>query len=89
MLVAGTALSLIAPVASQASEIVNLEEMNNYVRSEKTSPRLDSKSFINEVKDEVAKVNSRVDELDANENNFEAGAHRDTTTMDGKAAFTV
>jgi len=39
MLVAGTALSLIAPVASQASETLNLEEMNSYVRSEKKSPR--------------------------------------------------
>ena len=36
MLVAGTALSLIAPVASQA-DTVNLEEMNSYVRSEKST----------------------------------------------------
>ena len=41
MLVAGTAMSLIAPVASQASETVNLEEMNSYVRSEKSSSRID------------------------------------------------
>ena len=61
MLVAGTALSLIAPVASKASEIVNLEEMSSYVRSEKKSPRFDSKSFINDVKDELAKANNRID----------------------------
>ena len=50
MLVAGTALSLIAPVASQASETLNLEEMNSYVRSKKTSQRFDSNTFQNEVK---------------------------------------
>jgi hypothetical protein len=89
MLVAGTALSLIAPVASQASETVNLEEMGSYVRSEKTSSRLDSKSFINEVKDDLATINSRVDGLEARQNNFEAGGFSDTTAMDGKAVFTV
>ena len=46
MLVAGTALSLIAPVASQASETVNLEEMNSYVRSEKQSSRIDRTNCI-------------------------------------------
>jgi len=89
MLVAGTALSLIAPVASQASETINLEEMNSYVRSEKSSSRLDSNTFVNEVKDGLAKVNSRVDGLEARQNNFEAGGFSDTTTMDGKAVFTV
>ena len=33
MLVAGTALSLITPLAAQASDTVNLEEMNDYTRS--------------------------------------------------------
>ena len=89
MLVAGTAMSLIAPVASQASEAINLEEMNSYVRSEKTSSRIDSKTFLNEVKEDLAKINSRVDGLEAKQNNFEAGAFSDTTTMDGKAVFTV
>ena len=89
MLVAGTALSLIAPVASQASETVNLEEMGSYVRSEKTSSRLDSKSFINDVKDDLAAINSRVDGLEARQNDFEAGGFSDTTAMDGKAVFTV
>ena len=89
MLVAGTALSLIAPVASQASETVNLEEMGSYVRSEKRSSRLDSKSFINDVKNDLATINSRVDDLEARQNNFEAGGFSDTTTMDGKAVFTV
>ena len=64
MLVAGTALSLIAPVASQASETINLEEMNSYVRSQKNSSRIDSKTFLNDVKEDLAKINSRVDGLE-------------------------
>ena len=59
MLVAGTALSLIAPVASQASETVNLEEMNSYVRSAKSSPRFDSKTFVNQVNDGLVKIVTR------------------------------
>ena len=89
MLVAGTALSLIAPVASQASETVNLEEMNSYVRSEKSSSRLDSNTFVNEIKEDLANINSRVDGLEARQNNFEAGGFSDTTTLDGKAVFTL
>ncbi len=89
MLVAGTALSLIAPAASQASETVNLEEMNSYVRSEKASQRFDSDTFQNDVKESLAKANSRIDGLEAKQNNFEAGGFSDTTTMDGKAVFTV
>ena len=33
LLVAGASLSLIAPIAAQASDVVNLEEMNSYVHS--------------------------------------------------------
>ena len=88
MLVAGTALSFIAPIASQASETVNLEEMNSYVRSPKSSSRLDSNTF-NDIKEGLAKVNSRVDGLEARQNNFEAGGFSDTTTLDGKAVFAI
>ena len=49
MLVAGASLSLLAPVAAQASDVVNLDEMNSYARSKTKSSRLDSKPFINEV----------------------------------------
>ena len=35
MLVAGATLSLIAPIAAQASDVVNLEEMSSYARSTK------------------------------------------------------
>ena len=63
--------------------------MNSYVRSEKTSSRLDSKTFLNDVEDDLATINSRVDGLEAWQNNFEAGTFSDTTTMDGKAVFTI
>jgi hypothetical protein len=89
MLVAGTALSLIAPVASQASETVNLEEMNSFVRSGKANSRLDNKTFVNEVNEELATLKGRLDGLEAKQNNFEAGGFSDTTTLDGTAIFTL
>ena len=89
MLVAGTALSFIAPVASQASETVNLEEMNSYVRSEKASKRFDSNTFINEVSEDLAILKGRVDGLEVKQNEFEAGGFSDTTVLDGKAIFDV
>jgi len=49
MLVASAALSLIAPIAAQASDI-NLEEMNSYSRSNSSSKKqkFNSKTFANE-----------------------------------------
>ena len=89
MLVAGATLSLIAPIAAQASDVVNLEEMSSYSRSKKSSSRLDSKTFINEVSEDIANLKGRVDGLEAQQNNFEAGAFSSTTSMDGKAAFWI
>jgi len=89
LLVAGASVSLIAPIAAQASDVVNIEEMNSYARSQKKSSRLDSKTFINEVSEDIANLKGRVDGLEARQNNFEAGGFSDTTTMDGKAIFTV
>ena len=55
MLVAGASMSLLAPIAAQASDVVNLEEMSSYSRSNnKQSSRLDSKTFINEVSEDIA-----------------------------------
>ena len=88
MLVAGASLSLIAPIAAQANEI-NLNEMNNYTRSKTSQPRLDSKTFINEVSEELATLKGRVDGLEAQQNNLEAGAFSETTTLSGKAVFVV
>ena len=89
MLVAGASLSLIAPIAAQASDIVNLEEMNSYTRSKTKSSRIDSKTFINEVNEDIAKLKGRVDGLEVRQNNYEAGSFSDTTTMDGKAVFQI
>ena len=90
LLVAGAAVSMIAPIASQASDVINLEDMNSYSRSKKSSSRkFDSKTFINKVNDDLAILEGRVDGSEAQQNNFEAGSFSDTTTLDGKAVFTV
>ncbi len=89
MLVAGASLSLLAPVASQASDVVNVEEMNSYARSQSKSSRLDSKTFINEVSEDLAILKGRVDGLEVKQNEFEAGGFSDTTTMDGKVIFDI
>ena len=85
MLVAGASLGLLAPIAAQASDIVNLEEMNNYSRSKSKPAKFDSKTFINKVNDDTASL----DVLKANENKFEAGGFSDTTTFDGKAVLAI
>ncbi len=89
MLVAGASLSLFAPVASQASDFVNLEEMNSYSRSQTKSSRLDSNTFTNEVSEDLAILKSRVDGLEVKQNEFEAGGFSDTTVMNGKAIFDI
>ena len=81
MLVAGASLSLLAPIAAQDSDVVNLEEMNSYSRSEIKSSRLDSKTFINEVSEDVANLKSRVDGLEVKQNEFEAGGFSDTLSL--------
>ena len=48
LLVAGTAMSLIAPIGVQASE-VNLDDLNSYSGSNSSTKRFDSKTFINKV----------------------------------------
>ena len=89
MLVAGASVSLLAPIAAQASDVINIEEMNSYSRSTKKSSRIDSKTFINEVSEDIANLKGRVDGLEARQNDFEAGGFSDTTTLDGKAIFTI
>ena len=86
MLVAGASLSLLTPVVAQASDI-NIEEMNDYVRSSKSSKKFSSKTFINEVSDEIANLNGPVDGLEVQQNGLEAGSFSDTTTLDGSAVF--
>ena len=89
MLVAGASLSLITPLAAQASDVVNIEEMNSYARSQTKSSRLDSNTFINEVSEDIANLKGRVDGLEVKQKEFEAGGFSDTTTLDGKVNFTV
>ena len=48
LLVASTAMSLITPLAAQASDTVNLDKMNNYSEVQ----RFDNKTFTNEVSDD-------------------------------------
>ena len=81
MLVASTALSLITPLAAQASDTVNLEEMNNYSGRNSEFQRFDSKTFINEVSEDLAILKGRVDGLEAQQNELEAGAFSETTSM--------
>ena len=87
MLVAGASLSLLAPIAAQASDVVNLDEMNNYARSNSKSSRLDNKTFINEVSEDIANLKGRDDSLEVNQNQLEAGSFSDTTTLSGSAVF--
>ena len=90
MLVAGATLSLLAPIAAQSSDVVNLEEMNSYSRStKKNSSRLDSKTFINEVNEDIANLKGRIDGLEVQQNEFQAGGFSDTTVMTGKAIFDI
>ena len=89
MLVATAALGLIAPVATQASDVINLDGMNDYSRSKKSSKRIDSKTFINDVNEDIAILKGRVDGLEAQQNDIEAGAFSSTTTMDGKAIMWI
>ena len=90
MLVAGATLSLLVPIAAQASDTVNVEEINSYVRStKKKSSRLDNKTFINEVSEDIANLKGRLDGLEVKQNEFEAGGFSDTTTLDGKAVFAL
>ena len=87
MLVATASLGLIAPIAAQASDVINLEGMNDYKRSKKksSSKRFDSNTFVNEVNEVLATKEGSIND----QNIFEAGSFSDTTTMDGKVVFSV
>ena len=88
LLVAGAAASMLAPLASQATE-VNIDGINSYSRSKSSSTKFDSKTFVNEISEDLAVLESRVDGLEAQQNNFEAASFSNTTTLDGKAVFSV
>ena len=90
MLVATASLGLIAPITAQASDVINLEGMNDYKRSKKSSTkRFDNNTFVNEVNEDLATLKGRVDGLEAQQNNFQAGSFSDTTTLDSSLVFAV
>ena len=86
MLVASSTIGLISPLGVQANDI-NIEGMNSYVSSKKSSKKqqFNSKTFANE----LAKVNDKIDGIESQFNDFEAGGFSDTTVMNGKAIFDV
>ena len=81
MLVAAAALSLIAPIGAQASDI-NIEEIDTYVRKKSSSKKqkLNSKLFSND----LANLKQKVNRSEVDYNKFEAGSFSDTTILDGK-----
>ena len=90
MLVASASVGLVAPIAVQASDVINLQDVSNYnSSSESLDERFDSNTFVNQVNDDLAITKARIDALEARQNNFEAGSFSDTTTLDGKAIFTL
>ena len=87
ILVATASFGLISPIASQASEVINIEGMNDYSRSKKSSSkRFDNNTFVN---NPSATLKASLDDLNFQKNNFEAGSFYDTTTMSGNASFHV
>ena len=88
MLVASAALGVFAPIAAQATDVMNIDDMNSYTSS-KASSKIDSKTFINNVNEEIVTLNGRVDGLEAKLNNFEAGSFSDTTVADQTVVFSV
>ena len=86
MLVAGTALSLIAPIGAQASDL-NIEGMNSYGRSKSSSKK--QKKFNSQIfSNKLATLEDSVDTLDKN-SEFEAAGFNSTTTLDAKAIMWV
>ena len=91
ILVASSAIGFIAPVAAQATEI-----MNSYGDGETLTPRLNNKTFVNGVnedldslKEQLASLKKLVEGLETQQSEFEAGTFSDTTTMNGKTIFTL
>ena len=83
MLVATASLSLIAPIAAQASDY-NIEGINSYSRSKPSSKKqkqFNSNSFSNQ----SATLQESVDGLTIKKNEFNAGSFSDTVVFDGKA----
>ncbi len=88
MLVATASLGLIAPISAQASDVINLQGMNDYSRSKKSSTKryFDSKTFVNQ---DQATLNDSEQRIEAFQNNFEAGSFSETTTASFSADLAI
>ena len=82
LLITPAVLGLITPLASSANEL-NLAEVSSYSSSEEVQSinKFNAK--------ELTVTNSRIDGLEAQTNNFEAGSFSETTTMSGSTSFQV
>ena len=65
LLVASATVGLIAPTVAQASDVINLDEINNF----SSSTRFDQETFANQTNVEVAAN----DDVDLQEIDFEVG----------------
>ena len=83
LLVAGTALGLLTPIAAQASEVINLEEMGSYRRRSPSKPkRFDQNTFATTSSNELLNPSGKVKSI-------EAGSFSDTTSLDGKVVMAL
>ena len=82
-MVAGTALGLLTPIAAQASEVINLDEMGSYRRRSPSKPkRFDQNTFATNSSDELLNPSGKV-------KGIEAGSFSDTTSLDGKVVMAL
>ena len=89
LLVAPVALGLLAPIAGNASEVINLDEMNSYSRKTKkpSSRSFNYNTFVNKVNEDLASTKTRIDALEPKQYNYEAGGFSDTTVASQTASF--
>ena len=83
LIIAPALLGLFSPISATANEL-NLDEMSGYSSKDKVVSNYITDFNTDE---EFATNNTRIDSLDANLNNFEAGSFSETTSMSGSASF--
>ena len=83
LVIAPALLGIFSPISATANEL-SLDEMSGY--SSKNKVQNITLTDFNPA-EELAITNKRVDGLDANLNNFEAGSFSETTSMSGSASF--
>ena len=83
LIIAPAVLGLFSPLSASANEL-SLDEMSGY--SSKNKVQKITVTDFNPA-EELAITNHRVDSLNENLNNFEAGSFSETTSMSGSASF--